>query len=136
MRLRIAVTDNNWFRFLRGLPGVDEVNFWKPGGEQTFKALAPGEPLLFKLHSPEDFIVGVGFFVRFPLPPLELRLGFLRPEERDRDPGRDAAADREVPPPAGRPQRPDRPATAWGWGVAGEESGVRTSFRDRVEALR
>jgi putative restriction endonuclease len=65
MRLRIAVTDNSWFRFLRGLPGVDEVNFWKPGGEQTFKALAPGEPLLFKLHSPEDFIVGGGFFVRF-----------------------------------------------------------------------
>ena len=61
MRLRIAVTDNDWFRFLRGLSGVDEVNFWKPGGEQTFKALAPNEPLLFKLHSPENFIVGGGF---------------------------------------------------------------------------
>lgn len=65
MRLRIAVTDNDWFRFLRSLPGVDEVNFWMPGGGQTFKALDPGEPLLFKLHSPENYIVGGGFFVRF-----------------------------------------------------------------------
>jgi putative restriction endonuclease len=69
MRLRIAVTDNNWFRYLRSLPDVDEVNFWQPSGERAFRALHPGEPLLFKLHSPHDFIVGGGFFVRFlPLP--------------------------------------------------------------------
>jgi hypothetical protein len=43
MRLRIAVTDNEWFRFLRRQPGIDEVNFWQPGGERRFNALAPGE---------------------------------------------------------------------------------------------
>jgi putative restriction endonuclease len=31
--------------------------------------LQPGEPFLFKLHSPDNFIVGGGFFVRYsPLP--------------------------------------------------------------------
>jgi putative restriction endonuclease len=69
MRLRVAVTDNDWFRYLRGLSDVDEVNFWKPGGKQTFAALAPNEPLLFKLHHPENYIVGGGFFVRFVLLP-------------------------------------------------------------------
>lgn len=65
MRLRIAVTDNDWFRYLRSLPDVDEVNFWQPSGERAFRALNPGELLLFKLHHPENFIVGGGFFVRF-----------------------------------------------------------------------
>jgi putative restriction endonuclease len=65
MRLHVAVTDNDWFRFLRGLPGVDEVNFWLPSGGRNFRALDPGEPLLFKLHHPENYIAGGGFFVRF-----------------------------------------------------------------------
>lgn len=72
MRLRIAVTDNNWFRFLRARPGIDEVNFWKPGGRQRFRALEPDEFLLFKLHSPEDYIVGGGFFVYFNFFPYTL----------------------------------------------------------------
>lgn len=46
MRLRIAVTDNDWFRFLRSHPDVDEVDFWKPGGIQKFYGLNPGELLL------------------------------------------------------------------------------------------
>ena len=65
MRFRIAVTDNDWFRFLRDQPGLDEVNFWQPSGKRAFRALNPGELLLFKLHSPLDYIVGGGFFVRF-----------------------------------------------------------------------
>ncbi|HKI06354.1 MAG TPA: HNH endonuclease [Thermoanaerobaculia bacterium] len=65
MRLRIAVTDNDWFRYLRSQPDVDEVNFWQPGGERAFRALEPGELLLFKLHHPQNYIVGGGFFVRF-----------------------------------------------------------------------
>ena len=65
MRLRIAVTDNDWFRYLRSLPDVDEVNFWQPSGERTFRALEPNELLLFKLHHPQNFIVGGGFFVRY-----------------------------------------------------------------------
>jgi putative restriction endonuclease len=62
MKLYVAVTDNQWFRFLRSRPELDEVNFWQPGGGQAFRALPPGEPLLFKLHSPENFVVGGGFF--------------------------------------------------------------------------
>ena len=63
MKLWIGVTDNDWFRFLRSLSGVEEVNFWQPGGKSIFKALKPGELFLFKLHYPENFIVGGGFFV-------------------------------------------------------------------------
>jgi len=65
MNLFLAVTDNDWFRFLRSQAPLDEVNFWRPGGEAGFQALQPGEPLLFKLHSPEDFVVGGGFFAHF-----------------------------------------------------------------------
>lgn len=72
MRLYVAVTDNDWFRFLRDLPAVDEVNFWQPGGQQRFKRLSPGEPFLFKLHAPENFIVGGGFFAYSTLFPARM----------------------------------------------------------------
>ena len=42
MRLYVGVTDNDWYRFLSQLAKVDEVNFWQPGGNQVFKAIAPG----------------------------------------------------------------------------------------------
>jgi putative restriction endonuclease len=47
----IGVTDNYWFAFLSQQPGIDEVNFWQPGGSSQFRALAPQEPFLFKLHA-------------------------------------------------------------------------------------
>jgi len=28
----VGVTDNDWFAFLSHQPGIDEVNFWQPGG--------------------------------------------------------------------------------------------------------
>ena len=62
MKAYVAVTDNDWFRFLRDRAPLDEVNFWQPGGHRIFKALKLGEPFLFKLHQPENFIVGGGFF--------------------------------------------------------------------------
>ncbi len=70
MRFFIGVTDLDWFRFLEAQPGIDEVNFWQPSGGGTgFKALQPGELFLFKLHSPDNFIVGGGFFAHWsPLP--------------------------------------------------------------------
>ncbi len=71
MRLHIAVTDNKWFRFLRDLPDVDEVNFWRPSG-QVFRSVAPGTPFLFKLHFPDNFIVGGGYFAHFTLLPYIL----------------------------------------------------------------
>ena len=71
MKFYIGVTDNSWFKFLSALE-PDEVNFWQPGGSSTFRALSPGEPFLFKLHSPLNFIVGGGFFVRHSIIPLSL----------------------------------------------------------------
>ena len=71
MNLFLAITDNDWFRFLRRWPGVDEVNFWRPHG-QGFKALGAGEPLLFKLHSPQNFVVGGGFFAHASALPASL----------------------------------------------------------------
>src|SRR5215469_7463522 len=69
MRLYVAVTDNDWFALHASKVNVEEVNFWKPSPDATFKALIPGELLLFKLHSPDSYIAGGGFFTRFlPLP--------------------------------------------------------------------
>ncbi len=59
----MGITDWDWFSQLRKLEGIDEVNFWQPN-PHPFRALAPGEPFLFKLHSPWNRIVGVGFFAR------------------------------------------------------------------------
>ena len=68
----IAVTDYNWYHFLASQLDIDEVNFWQPSGSVQFKALQPGEPFLFKLHSPKDSIVGGGFFVRWVRLPVSL----------------------------------------------------------------
>jgi putative restriction endonuclease len=61
MRLFVAITDSDWFGYLSELR-PDEVNFWQPSASSSFRALSHGEPLLFKLHSPNDYIVGGGFF--------------------------------------------------------------------------
>lgn len=67
-----AVTDGAWFRFLSAQPGIDEVNFWQPGGGRGFRALAYGEPLLFKLKSPHNAIAGGGFFAHFARLPVSV----------------------------------------------------------------
>jgi putative restriction endonuclease len=72
VKLYVAVTDNDWFQFLRARPDLDEVNFWQPSGSREFRLLAPGAPFLFKLHSPQNFIVGGGFFVHFSIYPSSL----------------------------------------------------------------
>jgi len=72
MKLYVGVTDNDWYRFLSRLENVDEVNFWQPGGNQLFKALRPGELFLFKLHSPQNFIAGGGFFTHSSILPISL----------------------------------------------------------------
>lgn len=61
VHLIVAVTDREWFELLSARPDLDEVNFWAPSAA-TFKALTPGELFLFKLHSPDDYIVGGGVF--------------------------------------------------------------------------
>ena len=72
MKAFVGVTDFDWFAFLSGLPQIDEVNFWQPGGSHRFQRLSPGEPFLFKLHSPRDYIVGGGFFAHNSILPLSL----------------------------------------------------------------
>ncbi len=61
MKIWVAITDFSWFSYLAEQK-PDEVNFWQPSGGRAFHVLQPGEPLLFKLHSPRNFIVGGGFF--------------------------------------------------------------------------
>lgn len=71
VKLVIAVTDGDWFEYLRHRPGLSEVNFWAPSG-RDFKALRPGELFLFKLHSPRNFIVGGGVFAHSNVLPCSL----------------------------------------------------------------
>jgi putative restriction endonuclease len=69
----VGVTDNEWFDFLSHQPGIDEVNFWQPGGTGHFRRLNPGEPFLFKLHKPyERYIAGGGFFAHHTTLPVSL----------------------------------------------------------------
>jgi putative restriction endonuclease len=68
----VAVTDRDWFRFLRERPDLDEVNFWQPGGTRQFRVLAVGQPFLFKLHYPNHAIVGGGYFRHASLVPTSL----------------------------------------------------------------
>lgn len=72
MRAFVAVTDNAWYRHLAAIPEIDEVNFWQPSGGRTFRALQPGQVLLFKLHAPESYIVGGGFFAHFSVLPVSM----------------------------------------------------------------
>lgn len=71
MNLWIGVTDSSWYNFLSELQ-PEEVNFWQPGGKNNFKVLKPGEPFLFKLHSPLNYIVGGGYFVKHSFIPISL----------------------------------------------------------------
>lgn len=72
MNFFVAVTDYDWFQLHASKSRIDEVNFWRPSSEAPFKALKTGELLLFKLHSPRNFIVGGGFLTRFVQLPISL----------------------------------------------------------------
>lgn len=62
----IGVTDYDWFTFLRAIePPADEVNFWRPGSETSFKVLRSGEPFFFRLKSPRNVIGGYAHFSYF-----------------------------------------------------------------------
>lgn len=68
----VAITDWEWFDFLSRSQGIDEANFWQPNPSSAFRALKSGEPFLFKLHSPNNFIVGGGYFVYWTTLPVSL----------------------------------------------------------------
>jgi len=71
LKFWIGVTDKRWYEFLSN-HSPDEVNFWQPSGRYAFRAIEPGEPFLFKLHYPLNYIVGGGFFLRHSTLPLSL----------------------------------------------------------------
>ena len=70
MQIYVGITDYKWFQFLKNNKS-DEVNFWKPGS-QPFKALQENDLFLFKLHAPQNYIVGGGYFVKYSLLPTYL----------------------------------------------------------------
>jgi putative restriction endonuclease len=69
VRFYVGVTDYDWFSYLRAQQ-ADEVNFWQPSGNRQFRVVQPGEPFLFKLHSPRNVIAGGGYFSHFSFSPL------------------------------------------------------------------
>lgn len=69
--LFVAITDRSWFELL-SQERPDEVNFWQPSGSRKFGAVSMGELFLFKLHAPDDFIVGGGVFGHASNVPLSL----------------------------------------------------------------
>ena len=70
MQIYVGITDYDWYQFLKQQKS-EEVNFWKPG-TQPFKALQENELFLFKLHAPQNYIVGGGYFVKYSLLPTYL----------------------------------------------------------------
>ena len=71
MRFWVGVTDRAWFEHLR-VQSPDEVSFWQPSSRRLAEFLELGIPFLFKLHLPDNYIVGGGFFVRFSALPARL----------------------------------------------------------------
>lgn len=55
----VGNTDENWFRHLKAMPNLSEVNFWQPS-PQHFKAIPEGGTFLFRLKSPINKIAGFG----------------------------------------------------------------------------
>jgi putative restriction endonuclease len=64
MQGTVAVTDFGWYTRLRSLPGLEEVNFWKPSAQRPFAA-PEFSPFFFKLKSPHEAICGFGYFARY-----------------------------------------------------------------------
>lgn len=85
----VANTDRAWFDFLaaRAIGGrLDEVNFWLPKATRPMRAMLPGEPVFFRLKSPDCAIAGYGFFAHFQV--LDLDLTWQTFGEKNGDPSR------------------------------------------------
>ena len=71
----IALTDKNWFDYLKGRANsdhiVDEANFWFPKAQAPPARMQPGHPVFLRLKSPDYAIAGVGFFAAFHLLSME-----------------------------------------------------------------
>jgi len=71
MKIWIGITDRDWFEQQKA-QCPEEVNFWQPGGTSSFKILPEEGLFLFKLHHPDNFIAGGGYFVRHAFLPVSL----------------------------------------------------------------
>ena len=71
MKFYIGITDSDWYNRLKVLK-PEEVNFWQPGGKTVFRVLPKEGLFLFKLHHPQNYIVGGGYFVRHSFLPVSL----------------------------------------------------------------
>lgn len=71
MNAYVGVTDSAWFDLLASQPQIQEVNFWQPGGNRRFTALAQGELFLFKPHR-RNVIIGGGVMAYSTLLPVSL----------------------------------------------------------------
>jgi len=71
MKFYLGVTDNNWYNYLRRI-NPEDINFWQPGGNATFKVLEHGAPFLFKLKYPMNVIGGIGFFSSHTFLPINM----------------------------------------------------------------
>jgi hypothetical protein len=69
--LFVGNTDNDWFDFLTSQTDIREVNFWKPTAKE-FRAIKPGELLVFRLKSPRNKIGGYGILSSSSVLPLQL----------------------------------------------------------------
>ncbi len=67
----MGVTDWHWYNYLRAR-SPEDINFWQPSGQGTFRALNPGGVFLFKLKSPYNAIGGLGYFWAHSQLPLNL----------------------------------------------------------------
>lgn len=72
MDIYIGITDSSWYRNLRAFSDLEEVNFWQPSGNRQFRSLNVGELFLFKLHSPNDYIVGGGIYAYSNILPVSI----------------------------------------------------------------
>lgn len=80
MKYYVGVTDFDWYNFL-SIGKNEDVNFWQPGGNSSFKAIQQGAPFLFKLKYPYNSIAGVGFFSSHSILPLDVAWNIF--EERN-----------------------------------------------------
>jgi putative restriction endonuclease len=72
LKLYVGITDYHWFHLHASKEHLEEVNFWRPSSRLGFNVLQWGEPFLFKLHAPNNYIVGGGFFTKFVRLPVSL----------------------------------------------------------------
>lgn len=85
LNIVVAVTDGDWYSVLRRQSDLAEVNFWAPSAA-SFRALQPGELFLFKLHAPQNAIVGGGIFAYATALPCSLAWEAFREANGARSP--------------------------------------------------